>query len=144
MHAKTETRLSEVLYWEMFASLLPTRTRPTVLTPLSANHEVTVGCRLHVAHDASTARNNPTLEFFSFDIKPDQHVRPDRRLDIPDGAVEVGNPIRLGLRSTWGRPVRDFAGLRIQAAEIATRIVGIPDDVVRADRDAPRPAFGVG
>jgi hypothetical protein len=36
MHAKSRTRLSEVFYWELFAALLPTRTRPTLFTPLSA------------------------------------------------------------------------------------------------------------
>src|SRR5436309_9234481 len=94
------------------------------------DNEVAVTCGLHVAHDAATAGDRPALEFFRFDVEPHQHVGPDRRFDVPDRAVEVGNPIRLGSRSTRGRPVGHLAGLWIEAAEIATRIVRIPDDVV--------------
>src|SRR6266850_6555773 len=105
--------------------------------------QVAIACGLHVAHDASTAGDGPALEFFGFDVEPHQHVWPDRRFDVPDGAVQICNSVGLGPGPTRRRPVRDLAGLRIEAAEIAPRVVGIPDDVVWANRDAPRPALGI-
>src|SRR5437870_2211074 len=62
-----------------------------------SDDEVAVARRLHVAHDAATARDRPALELFGFDVEPYQHVGPDRRFDVPDGAVEIGDPV--GLRS---------------------------------------------
>src|SRR5216117_1297766 len=74
-----------------------------------SDDEVAVARRLHVAHDAATARDRPALELFGFDVEPYQHVGPDRRFDVPDGAVEIGDPVGLGSRSTRGRPVGDLA-----------------------------------
>src|SRR5262249_27965002 len=59
------------------------------------NDEVAIARRLHVAHDAATARDRPALEFFGFHVETNQHVGPDRRFDIPDGAIEICNPVGL-------------------------------------------------
>src|SRR5437867_3212750 len=41
-------------------------------------------------------------------------------------------------RSAWRRPFAHLAGRGVEAAEVAARIVGVPDHVVARDRDAPR------
>src|SRR5437870_11360789 len=77
--------------------------------------QVAVACRFHIAYDAATAWDRPALQLFGFDVEPHKHIGPDGRLDVADRAVEIGNPVGLGSRSTWGRPVGDLAGLRIEA-----------------------------
>ena len=63
MHAKTRTRLSEVFYRERFAASLPTRTRPTLFTPLSAMTRLPSGVDL-ILRDASSAPG--MIQFFRF------------------------------------------------------------------------------
>src|SRR5262249_14268584 len=92
--------------------------------------------RLDVANDATAARNDPALELAGRDIEADEHVGFDRRLDVPDRTVQIRDAVRLRLRSTRRGPFRDLPRPRVEASEVAARVVRVPDDVVRADRDA--------
>ena len=47
-------------------------------------------------------------------------------------AVVRGDAVRLRLRAAGRRPFLDRAGRRIEPAEIAARVVRVPDDVVAA------------
>ena len=80
--------------------LAPHENEADLIYSAFGDNEVAVTCGLHVAHDAATAGDRPALEFFGFDVEPHQHVGPDRRFDIPDGAVQIGNSVGLGSRST--------------------------------------------
>src|SRR5689334_1951595 len=117
--------------------------RDLVYTALRHDDVFTIVGRLDVANDAAAARNDPALEFLRFDIEAHEHVRLDSRLDVPDRAALIGNPVRLRLRPARRRPFGDLAGFGVEASQIAARVVRVPDDVVRADRDAPRTALGV-
>jgi len=76
-----------------FANYFPISTSATLLTPLSAIAMFAVVCRLDVADHAAAARDDPALELLGLDVEPHEHVvRLDRRLDVPDRAVNAAMP----------------------------------------------------
>src|SRR5207248_8072926 len=46
-------------------------------------------------------------------------------------------------RAAWGRPLGDLAARRVEPTQVTAREVGVPDDVVARDRDAPWARAGI-
>src|ERR1700674_1588533 len=88
-----------------------------------------VAARRHrgVAHDIAATRNGPALEFLRLRIEAHDRVRRRAGLAVPDDVVDGRDAVGLGLRPARGRPLGHLAGRRIEPAEIAARIVRVPD-----------------
>ena len=65
------------------------------------------------------------------------------RLAVPDHATDRGYGVGLRILAPWRGPFPDLAGLRIEAAQRATREVGVPDHVVGCDGQPARARIGV-
>ncbi len=102
-----------------------------------------IGRRCHIADDAAARRDGPPLERFGFRIESHQHVRRSRRLGVPDDIVDRRNRVRSGFSAAGGRPFGDLAGCGIHSADIASRIIRIPNEIVAGHRDPPRPRLRI-
>ena len=108
--------------------------------------EVALLVDLHVAHGPAAAGNRPGLKFLRLRVEAHEHVlRLVAGLDVPDRAVGGHvDRVRLRLRPAGRLELLDLAGLRIEVAEKAARVVAVPHRVVLADGDAARPRLRIG
>jgi hypothetical protein len=79
----------------------------------------------HVAHDSSARRDDPGLEFFGLGVKAHNYVRLCVRFPVPNDVSRSGNAVGLGPRAARRGSLDDLAGLGVEAAQVAARIVEI-------------------
>src|SRR3989442_4829403 len=101
-------------------------------------HEVAVLRHVRVANDVAAARDRPALELLRLGIEAHDGVRPRLGLAVPDDVVDRRDAVGRGLGPARRRPFGHLAGRGVETAQVAARVVGVPDDVVARDRDAPR------
>src|SRR5689334_71144 len=107
-------------------------------------HWIAIAGHGHIADDVAAARDGPGLEFLRLRVEAHDRVGLGVRLVVPERAFGEDDAVGLRARATRRGPFAHLAGLGIEAAEEAAREVGIPDDVVRSDRDAAGPRRRIG
>jgi hypothetical protein len=100
------------------------------------HHDVSVMIRHHVAHSPAARWDGPSLEFLASGIEPYERIWPYSRLAIPHRSFGEGNTIGLRLRPAGRGVFLHVASVRIETTKITARIVRIPDNIIRRDREA--------
>src|SRR5437899_4364934 len=124
--------------WSPGIDLLRERHQGHGIDQAVGQYEVAVGRDRSIAHDVAAARDRPALELLRFGIEAHDGVRPGFGLAVPEDIVDRRDAVGRGLRPARRRPFAHLAGRGVEAAEVAARIVGVPDHLVARDRDAPR------
>src|SRR6476659_5048142 len=106
-------------------------------------HEVAFARDVGVPHDVAAAGNGPGLEFLGLRIEAHHGVRRGLGLAVPDYVPDRRDAVGRGLRAARRGPFLHLAVTRIELAEVAARVVGVPDHVVGGDGDAPRARCGI-
>src|SRR5262245_21390446 len=92
-----------------------------------------------MAHDSSAGRDQPAMHAAVVRIEPDDGVRHDTRLAVPDRAVAgARNAVRLRFWTSRRDELADGTRVRIEPSQKTARVVRIPNHIVAGDGDAPR------
>src|SRR6516164_2279241 len=122
---------------EPFGLFLYGDQRNTVHKAIGQN-EIAIRRDRRVAHDVAAARDCPALKFRRLGIEAHDGIRSRAGLAVPDDIVDRRDAVRLSLRPTRRLPLGYLAGRWIETTEKTARKVGVPDDIVTGDCDAPR------
>src|SRR6185295_16820943 len=110
----------------------------------SDQHVLPVACRDNVPQYAAAGRNRRCLELVRLRIKTHDGVGLHVGFAVPDDPVRSRrDSIRLRLRTARRWPLVHLSSRGIQTTEIAARIVGIINAIVRRDGNASRSGAGI-
>src|SRR5206468_1415667 len=114
--------------WLPGIELLRERHQGHAIDQAVGQHEIAVRRDRSIAHDVAAPRNRPALEFLGLRFEAHHCIRLGFGFAVPEDVVDRRDAIGRGFRPARRLPFGNLAGRRVQAAQVAARIVGVPDD----------------